>query len=344
MMFKRLFIFSLVCLVSSQLFAEKTLNLYIWGGEIPKALIQTFEHETGIKVNFSTYDSNETLYAKLKATPKPMYDVVLPSAYFVERLKKQKLLTPLDPNRLPNLKNLDATFTNNNYDPQNQYSVPLIWGITGIFYNQAWVKNIPTHWGDLWSPLLRHQLMLLDDPREVFGMALFKLGYNPNDSDPKHIEEAYKSLQELAPNIKLFVSEGIQSILIDGDAVLGSTWNADALKAYRENTNIQFVYPDDGFVIWIDCLAILKNAPHPDEAYAFINFMLKASSSASLALIEGHAITNQAGKKRLPEKIQNNPMTYPAPEVLKRGVIQRDLGEKTIELYNTYWQKLKFSL
>ena len=186
--------------------------------------------------------------------------------------------------------------------------------------------------------------MLLDDPREVFGIALLKLGYSPNDSDPQHIEEAYKSLQALAPNIKLFASEGIQSILIDGDAVIGATWNADALKAYHENVNIRFEYPEDGFIIWIDCLAILKNAPHPDEAYAFINFMLKASSAASLALTEGHAITNQAGKIKLPKSIQNNPMTYPPPEVLKRGIIQRDLDEKTLELYNAYWQKLKFSL
>lgn len=345
MMIKRLLIIFLTGLVSSApIFAAKTLNLYAWGGEIPKTLIQEFEHETGIKVNLSTYDSNETLYAKLKATPHAMYDVILPSAYFVERLKKHKLLTQLAPDRLPNLKNLDPAFANHPYDPHNQYSIPLIWGITGIFYNQAWIKNIPTHWGDLWDTSWRDQLMLLDDPREVFGIALLKLGYHPNDSDPKHIEKAFESLKELAPNIKLFASEGIQSILIDGDASVGATWNADALKAYHENKNIRFIYPEEGFVMWIDCLAILKNAPHPDEAYAFINFMLKAKSAASLALTEGHAITNQAGKKQLPESIQNNPMTYPAPEVLKRGIIQRDLDEKTLERYNTYWQKLKFSL
>jgi len=340
----RLLMLLMTCLLSAPVFANKVVNIYAWGGEIPKALIQTFERETNIKVNFSTYDNNETLYAKLKATPRPMYDVILPSAYFVERLKKQHLLRQLDPNRLPNLQNLDPAFTNNNYDPHNNYSIPLIWGATGIFYNQQWVKHTPTHWNDLWDKQWHHQLMLLDDPREVFGMALLKLGYNPNDSNPEHIEKAFKSLQALAPNIKLFASESIQSIIIDGDAILGSAWNADAFKARLENKNIQFVYPDDGFVMWIDCLALLKNAPHPDEAYAFINFMLKASSAASLALAEGHAITNQAGKNLLPESTQNNPMIYPSPEILKRGVIQRDLDEKTLELYNTYWQKLKFSL
>lgn len=340
----RLFILLITCVLSAPIFANKTLNIYAWGGEIPKALIQAFERETDIKVNFSTYDNNETLYAKLKATPRPMYDVILPSAYFVERLKRQNLLTQLEPNRLPNLKNLDTTFSNNNYDPHNRYSVPLIWGATGIFYNQQWVKTSPTHWHDLWDQHMGHQLMLLDDPREVFGIALLKLGYSPNDSNPKHIKEAFKSLQALTPKIKLFASESIQSIIIDGDAVLGSAWNADAFKARLENKHIRFVYPSDGFVMWIDCLAILKNAPHPDEAYAFINFMLKASSAAALARAEGHAITNRAGKELLPESTQNDPMIYPSPDILKRGSIQRDIDEKTLELYNTYWQKLKFSL
>lgn len=340
----RLFMLVITCCFTIPSFAHKTLNIYAWGGEIPKNLIQQFERETHIKVNLSTFDNNETLYAKLKATPNPMYDVVLPSAYFVERLKKQKILAELDLHRLPNLKNLDPAFTNHSYDLENHYSVPLIWGVTGIFYNQTWVKNRPTHWCDLWAKPWRHQLMLLDDPREVFGMALLKLGYSPNDTNPKHIEEAYQDLLTLAPNIKLFASEGIQSIMIDGDAILGSAWNADALKAHRENKKIEFIYPEDGFVIWIDCLALLKNAPHPNEGYAFINFMLKASSAASLALTEGHAITNQAGKSLLPENIQNNTMIYPSPETLKRGIVQRDLDEKTLELYNTYWQKLKFSL
>jgi len=344
MMMMRFFIVLITCCLSAPMFAHKTLNLYAWGGEIPKVLIQEFEHETGIKVNFSTYDNNETLYVKLKATSHPMYDVILPSAYFVERLQKQGLLSQLDPTRLANLKNLDPAFTNNDYDPHNHYSVPLIWGATGIFYHQQEVKKRPTHWDALWDKNWQHQLMLLDDPREVFGMALFKLGYNPNDANPEHIEQAFQSLKALAPNIKLFASESIQSIIIDGDSVLGMAWNADAFKAHLENTNIQFVYPEDGFILWIDCLALLKNAPHPDEAYAFINFMLKATSAATLALAEGHAITNQAGKNLLPENTQNNPMIYPSSEVLKRGVIQRDLDEQTLELYNAYWQKLKFLL
>ncbi len=333
----------LLCLSNTVIAANKVVNVYAWGGEIPTHLIHQFEEETGIHVNFSTYDNNETLYAKLHALSKPIYDVIVPSSYFVERLKKQGLLKELDHTRLPHLKNIDPMFLNNGYDANNQYSVPFIWGATGIFYNEQWVKNPPHTWHDLWQKTWREQLMLLDDPREVFAMALLSLGYKPNDSNPKHIEEAFNRLKELIPNIKLFASESIQAVLIDEDAHVGSAWNGDVYKAHLENPRIHFVYPKEGFVIWIDCLAILHHAPHPEEAYAFIDFLLRAENAASLARSEGHAITNRAGKALLPEKIRKNPIVYPSAETLKRGVIQSDSSEASLSLYNEYWEKLKFS-
>ncbi|MCH9756053.1 MAG: spermidine/putrescine ABC transporter substrate-binding protein [Gammaproteobacteria bacterium] len=323
--------------------ADKVVNVYAWGGEIPQKLIHDFEQETGIHVNFSTYDNNETLYAKLHALNKPVYDVIIPSTYFVERLKKQGFLKQLDHKRLPHFKNIDPTFLNASYDPNNQYSVPFVWGATGIFYNQHWVKKSPQSWNDLWDKRWRHQLMLLDDPREVFAMALLSLGYSPNDTSPKHIEAAFLKLKSLIPNIKLFASESIQAIIIDEDALVGATWNGDAFKGNFENANIQFVYPKEGFVIWVDCLAMLNNAPHPDEAYAFIDFLLTAESGVKLALTEAYAITNQAAYPLLPKALRENPMAYPSTEVLKRGVIQLDLSEESLALYNDYWQQLKFS-
>jgi spermidine/putrescine transport system substrate-binding protein len=332
-----------ILLPSSLIASTPVVNVYGWGGEIPKRLLHIFEEETGIHVNFSTYDNNETLYAKLHASKRPMYDVIVPSAYFVERLQDQGFLASLDHTRLPNIKNLDPTFTNDAYDPGNQYSVPIAWGATGIFYNQQWVKSPPKTWRNLWNTRWKNQLMLLDDPREVFAIALLSLGYSPNDPNPKHIQEAFNHLRALTPNIKLFASESIQALMIDEDALVGIAWNGDAYKAHAENSNLRFAYPEDGFVIWIDCLALLKQAPHPDEAYAFINFMLKAQSAAMLGQSEGYAIPNQAGKALLPEALQHNPMVYPSPEVLKHGVIQRDVTEANLALYNTYWQQLKFA-
>ncbi len=333
----------LLMLTTSAIFAQKVVNVYVWGGEIPKSVIQQFENTTGIKVNLSTYDSNETMYTKLKSTSHSIYDVILPSGYFVERMQKQGMLSKLDHEKLTHIHNLDPLFTNNDYDAGNQYSVPLIWGATGIFYNARWVKKPLLNWQALWEPRWRRELMLLDDSREIFAIALMSLGYSPNDTNPIHIEEAYKKLRALIPNIKLFGSDGIQAVMIDGDAIAGSAWNGDAFKARAENPFIHFIYPQEGFVIWVDCLAIPIHPPHPDEAYKFINFMLQADTAAQIALEEGHGITNSAGKSLLPEKIRNDEMVYPAPAILKRGVFQRDVGEETIALYNQYWQELKLA-
>src|SRR3990167_9250576 len=153
--------------------------------------------------------------------------------------------------------------------------------------------------------------MLLNDMRDVFNIALLSLGYSPQDRDPKHIQHAYQALVELAPNIKFFANEGIQALMIDGDALLGTAWNGDAFKAHNENANLNFIFPKEGFVIWMDCLAIPKNAPHPDNAYIFINYMLRPEVAAQIALQEGHAITNKDGRRLLPEKIRTNQNIYP---------------------------------
>lgn len=335
----------ILCLTlgATSLFANKVVNVYIWGGEIPKQLIQDFENETGITVNLSTYDSNETMYAKLKASGESIYDVILPSAYFVERMRNQGMLTALDHKLLPNLVNIDKQFIDSEYDPGNHYSAPLLWGATGIFYNQTYVKDAPTTWQDLWQNRWRKQLMLLDDSREAFSIALMSLGFNPNDKNPQHIEQAYQRLLELVPNIKLFASDSIQAIMIDEDAIAGIAWNGDAFKAQAENKQVNFKFPDQGFVIWIDCLAIPINPPHLQEAYEFINFMFKPESSVKIALLEGAAITNINGRALLPKTVNNNRVVYPSEEILNHAYLQRDPGEETLALYNKYWQQFKLA-
>ncbi|MFZ4076750.1 MAG: ABC transporter substrate-binding protein [Legionellaceae bacterium] len=334
----------LLTLISSQAMSEKRIvNVYAWGGEIPKKVIQNFEHDTGIKVNFSTYDNNETMYAKVRASKTTIYDVILPSAYFVERMRKQDLLMRLDKRKLPHLKNISKQFINHPYDPNNQYSIPLIWGATGLFYNAHWITKKPLKWEDLWDSQWKNQLMMLDDPREVFAIALLRLGYSPNDVNPEHIQQAYQALLKLTSNIKLFASESIQAILIDEDAMLGTAWNGDVYKARQENKDIEFIYPEEGFVIWIDCLSMLKNAPHKAEAYAFIDYMLRSKTAADIALIEGHAITNQKGLLSLPDEIKNNPLVYPDEQTLKNAIVQGDIGEQAILLYHQYWQQIKLS-
>lgn len=321
---------------------QQILNLYVWFGEIPDSVIAQFEKETGIKINYTTYDSNETLYAKIKASANPGYDLIEPSSYFVQRMAREHLLQKLNKNKLTNFQNLNPQFLNKSYDPSNNFSLPYIWGVTGIFFNKKYYNlNTIKSWQDLWSPKFKNQLMLLDDPREVFSVALISLGYSPNDQNLQHIKAAYERLKLLLPNIKLFNSNAMPSIPIDEDAVIGMAWNGDIYKAQLENQNIEFVYPEKNFVIWVDNLAIPRNAPHLKNAYRFINFLMRGDIAAKVTLSFGYPTANQASINYLPKTITQNKIIFPSKNILSKGYFQEDINDKALEIYNHYWQLLR---
>lgn len=324
--------------------ADKVVNVYAWANEIPDFVIRMFENETGIKVNFATYENNEIMYAKLRATKKPGYDIVMPSSYFVDRMRRLNLLEKLDKHQLSNWKNINPEFLYSSFDPTSDYSVPHIGGLTGIFYNTAYYpKNSITKWSDLWDKRFYNKLLLLDDTREVFSIALLTLGYSANDHNPQHIKQAFLKLKELIKNVKVFSSDTVVPIILDEDATVGMAWNGDYFKAVQENKNLQFVFPKDGFVIWVDNFAIPSNAPHKNAAYAFINFILRADIAKEIALATSFPTTNLAAQKLLPPAIRNNPIIYPPPDVMHRGEFQEDTSDKTLALYEKYWEELKMS-
>lgn len=338
-------LFILMALTTMTSYAnDKVLNLYIWYGEIPDAIIQKFEQETGIKVNYSTYDDNETMYAKLKTSKSIGYDIVEPSSYYVDRMSQEGMLEEIDNTKLSNYKNLDPNFLHPAYDPEGKYALPYLWGITGIYVNQKYFNRNAIHsWADLWQQQYRHKLSLLNDPREVFSMSLISLGYSANDSNPQHIAQAYQHLVDLLPNIKLFNSDAIPSIFIDEDATIGMAWNGDIYKASQENSNLQFIFPKEGFVIWVDNFAIPKNAPHLANAYKFLDFILRADNSEQATLTFGYATANTAARNLLPKSIRENPVIFPPNEVMHRGQFQTDVGDNALALYAKYWELLKIA-
>jgi spermidine/putrescine transport system substrate-binding protein len=322
--------------------AENVINVYTWSEEIPPSVIAQFEKETGIKVNYSTFDSNEMMYAKLRASKLGSYDIVEPSSYFIDRMRRQSMLEKLDKSKLPNLKNIDPDFLNSNYDPQSAYSVPFTWGITGIFLNKDYFpSNSITNWGDLIDQRFLNQLIFLDDAREVFSIALKMLGYSINDSNPDHIKQAYLKLKRLMPNVKLFNNDAIISILIDEDATVGMAWNGNLFKASRENNKLSFIYPKDGFEIWVDNFAILKNAPHLENSYKFLNFLMRPEIAKTISLQINYSTANLAARKLMPAEIRNNPSLYPTHDVLQHGEFENDIGEQASALTEKYWEQLK---
>ncbi len=318
--------------------AERTVNVYVWGGEIPLSLIKKFETETKIKVNFSTFESNESLFAKLKTNND--FDVILPSSYLIQKLIKNHALMSLDKSKLPHIKNINPAFLNLVFDSQNIYSLPLTFGATGIFLNKKHHGKV-SHWQQLWDKKQSNKLLLMDDPREVFAISLISLGYSPNDTNLIHLKEAYEKLKKLRPNIKLLSSNTIQGLIIDEEATLGMAWNGDIMKVSSENTHITLSHPQEGFVLWIDCLAILKKAPHPIEAHKFINFMFDGKNAAEAMLSESMSTTNLSAKKYLPAPVANSELMYPSKETLKRGTLLSDIGQTATKQLLHDWQQFK---
>lgn len=333
----------LIWLLPTALLAnENVVNIYAWGGELPSDLIQAFENESGIKVNLTTFENNETMYAKLRAARNSGYDIIMPTSAFADRMRKQHMLLKLDKTLLPNLKNIDPMFNNPAFDPHSEYTVPLLWGVTGIFVNDQYhsPKSLQK-WSDFWNSDYKNELMMLDDVREVFSMALLALGYSANDNNPEHIKAAYLKLKELVPNIKVFASDMSTSVMIDEDVTTGMAWNGDVYKATLENPHIQFVYPKDGFVIWIDNFAILENAPHKLAAYRFLNYILRPEAAMRISEVSGYPTANLATRKQLPKNVSNNSIIYPSSKIINRGEYITDASSEILALYEKYWEELK---
>lgn len=320
---------------------ENIVNIYNWSNYISNDVLKEFTKETGIKVNYTTYDSNETLYAKLKANPNTGYDIIVPSTYYVDRMRQQGMLQPLDKSRLPNFKHLNPALLNKVYDPGNHYSIPYFWTSTGIVVNSKIhpVQQLQA-WADFWNSRFRNQLLLLDDVHEVFSMALMVLGYSPNDTDAEHIRQAYLKLKQLMPNVRLFNNDGVKSLFIDEDLTVGMAWNGDIYQAAQENPALHFIYPKEGFVISIDSMAIPIGASNLRNAYIFINFILRPDIAKKLSLATGYPTPNLAAYKRMPKSILTNTMIYPDKKTLQRSVVQVDVGAAET-IYQHYWELLK---
>ncbi len=331
----------LCCFVNLAFADDQELNVYNWASYMPDDVIDKFEKETGIKVNYTTYDSNETLYAKLKADPNADYDIIVPSTYYVDRMRRQGMLLPIDKSQIPNFKNLNPEFVNREYDPNNEYSIPYLWSSTAIVVNDKYFSpSAITRWSDLWQSQYRNKLLMLDDLRDVFSIALITLGYSPNDANPQHIEQAYEKLRQLIPNIKLFNDDAEQAIYIDEDATIGMGWNGDIYMANQSNPNIHFIYPKDGFVIALDSMAIPAGAKHIANALKFINFVLRPDIAEEISMGVGYASPNLAAVKLMPEDVRNNPIIYAPASDLKRAQFQMDVGDADA-VYEKYWELLK---
>jgi spermidine/putrescine transport system substrate-binding protein len=333
------FVSLFICLSAQA--AHRVLNVYNWSDYLPTHLIKQFERESGISVNYAEFDNNETLYTKIKYTKHGDYDVIAPSSYMVDRMRREGLLHEIDKKQLSNWHHLDPFFLNRDYDQDNNFSVPYLWSSTGIAINTRYhnPKEV-TKLADLWQHKYRNQLLVLNEWRDTFTSALLKQSDDINTANPDTIKEAYHTLIDLMPNIRVFNSSAVANMLIDEDITIGLSWGGDTFLASRENPNIVFIYPQEGFQISLDCLAIPKNSHHLTEAHEFINFILRPDIISQIPPIIGYATPNRTANQSLPAELRRNPIISPNAQTLKRGRFQRDLGTAN-RIYERYWERLK---
>jgi spermidine/putrescine transport system substrate-binding protein len=334
----------IVCLLfftSIALANNNVVNVYNWAGYLPYSVIKKFEVQTGIHVNYETFQSNSSLYTKIKLDPH-QYDVIVPSSYLVGTMRDQGMLHKLDFRKLPNVKNLFPFLLSKQYDPYPNYSLPYFWGTTGIAVNDKYYRasSIQT-WNDLWQPRFHGQLLILDEAREAFDMALKSLGYSINDENPHHIHQAFIKLKRLLPNVKLFNEGSGDSVYADEDALVGMGFNADIYVAHSENSHVQYIYPKDGPILWVDDIAIPKYTPHLANAYKFINFIMQAKIAAQIAENIDYSTPNKKAYALLPKTTQENHILYPDITKLKHAEVESSLNQNADLLIQQDWQNLK---
>lgn len=317
------------------------VNVFIWTEYVSEAAISEFEKDTGIKVNVSTYSSNEDMLAKLKSESEGTYDVILPSDYAIEYLIAQDKLEALDKDKLSNLSNIDPAYLDESFDPGNVYSVPYEGGVACIAVNTAKVDKEITSYADLFDPSLKSQLVVLDDYRAVIGMTERSMGLSMNETDPDTLAQVEEKLLTLKDNIKLYDSDSPKSALISGDCTVGMVWSAEVALAMDENPDIEIVYPTEGAYVFLDNWAIPKGAKNYDAAMEFINYMLSAEAAKMNIEDFPYLCPNKTALEMLGEDYVNNEAKNVPAEVIASGEFVSYLDTDTLAIYDEMWTKLK---
>ena len=285
---------------------SEELNVFNWSEYLPASVIDKFEQEFNVKVNYSTYSSNEEMLAKLSVSS-GSYDITVASDYMVDLMRKQGLLEPIDYSNIPNMKNIGPEFLNKPFDPEGKFSVPYMWGNVVIAVNTDKVKFPVEGYKDLWKPELKNSLVVLDDSRTLIGIANKLQGKSMNETDPQVLEKTKQMLIELKPNIKAFDSDSPKTLLITGEVAAGVVWGAEASLARRENPAVKTVLPKEGMQLWQDNFVIPKGAMHKKTAEVFMNFILRPEISAEISKEFPYANPNLAAHEFIEKAILEDP-------------------------------------
>ena len=317
--------------------------VYNWGEYLDPEVITMFEEETGIDVVYEEYETNEIMYPKIQSGA-IAYDVVCPSDYMVQRMIENDLLSEINFDNVPNIKYIDSTYMTQSrqFDPENKYSVPYLFGTVGILYNKTMVDEPIDSWSVLWDKKYKDSILMQDSVRDAFGVTLKYLGYSLNSTDLDELEAAKKLLIEQKPLVQAYVVDQVRDKMIGNEAAIGVIYSGEALYTQVENPDLEYVIPKEGSNLWIDSWVIPKNAKHKENAEKFINYLCLPEIAKMNFDYITYSIPNSEGRKLIEEDwMRNSEIAFPDPEDLKNCETFQFLGDENDAIYNQLWREVK---
>lgn len=325
-----------------------TINVYNWGQYLSDGtddyinVIEEFEAAyPNIKVNYMTYDSNESMYTKLK-TGGSLFDIIIPSDYMVEKLIAEDMLEPLDMTNIPNFQYIDESFRDPSYDPGSVYSVPYTWGGVGVIYNTKYVDEADTGgWELLWNEKYAGKILMFDNPRDAFAIAQLELGYDINTEDSTLLTLSANLLRDQKPLVQMYVMDQVFDKMQRGEAWIAPYYAGDYLLMVEENPDLAFYYPEEGFNLFVDAVCIPKGSEHKAEAETFINFLLDPEVCGQNLEYLGYSSPSSAAKEFMDPEVASDPIAYPDTETLARGLSFSSLSLEGTQEMNSLWLTVK---
>ena len=321
------------------------LVVYNWGEYIDPEVLTMFEEETGIDIVYEEFETNEILYPKISSGA-IAYDVICPSDYMIQRMIENDLLSEINFDNIPNLKNIGKQYLEQSrqFDPENKYSVPYCWGTVGILYNKMMVDEPVDSWSILWDPKYKDNILMQDSVRDAFGVTLKYLGYSLNSTDLDELTEAKNLLIEQKPLVQAYVIDQVRDKMIGNEAALGVIYSGEAIYTQKENPNLEYVIPKEGSNIWIDSWVIPKNAEHKENAEKFINFLCRPDIALMNFEYITYSIPNEAARELIEdESIRNSEIAFPDLSKYDNLETFQYLGTEADQVYGDLWNKVKSS-
>lgn len=317
--------------------------VYNWGEYIDPDVLTMFEDETGIKVIYDEFETNEIMYPKIESGASE-YDVICPSDYMIQKMIQNNLLEEINYDNIPNYKNIGTQYIEQSkqFDPENKYSVPYCCGTVGILYNKTMVDEPVDSWSILWDEKYADSILMQDSVRDAFMVALKLNGYSMNSTNKDELEAAKESLIKQKPLVQAYVIDQVRDKMIGNEAALGVIYSGEAIFTQRENPDLEYVIPKEGTNVWIDSWVIPKNAKNKENAEAFINFMCREDIALKNFEYITYTTPNDAAHELIEdEDIKNSPIAFPTLSDFENLETFQYLGDEADELYNQLWKEVK---